>query len=283
MSTINPINNTTSLLNITGSASGSITMAAQAAAGTYNFNLPTSAGTAGQALVSGGGGVNPMTWANIPGGGASTVNVQTFTTSGTYTPTAGMIYCLVEVVGGGGGGGGVPTTTLTDCASAGGGGAGGYARGLFSASTIGASQAITIGAGGSASGTGNNPGGNGGTTQVGSLISASGGLGGNGDPASSYSCQIGGLGGSGTGGDFQTTGNPGGTGFGIAAGFVFGGNGGSSFFGGGGITASFRGNGQDGVSYGGGGGGACNANSGATPYSGGSGAPGIVVITEYIS
>ena len=50
-------------LAVTGSTSGVISIAPQAAAGTYNFNLPTTAGTAGQRLVSGGGGSAPMTWA----------------------------------------------------------------------------------------------------------------------------------------------------------------------------------------------------------------------------
>lgn len=45
-----------------GTTSGTVTVQPQDAAGTFNFNLPTSAGTAGQALLSGGGGGAPMTW-----------------------------------------------------------------------------------------------------------------------------------------------------------------------------------------------------------------------------
>ena len=55
---------------ITGSTSGVITLRGQAAAGTYNFNLPNSSGTAGQVLTSQGGGANAMTWTNA---GTSTV------------------------------------------------------------------------------------------------------------------------------------------------------------------------------------------------------------------
>ncbi len=47
---------------LTGSSSGTITIQPQAAAGTYNFNLPTTAGTSGQLLTSGGGSSTAMTW-----------------------------------------------------------------------------------------------------------------------------------------------------------------------------------------------------------------------------
>ncbi len=47
---------------LTGATSGTISILGQAAAGTYNFNLPTAAGTAGQVLSSGGGGAAAMTW-----------------------------------------------------------------------------------------------------------------------------------------------------------------------------------------------------------------------------
>jgi hypothetical protein len=57
-------------LTLSGSTSGTITVQGQAAAGTYNFNLPTTAGTSGQALLSGGGGANAETW-NSPAGDLS--------------------------------------------------------------------------------------------------------------------------------------------------------------------------------------------------------------------
>jgi hypothetical protein len=49
-------------LSLTGNTSGTVTIQPQAAAGTYNFNLPTSAGSSGQMLTSAGGGSSPMTW-----------------------------------------------------------------------------------------------------------------------------------------------------------------------------------------------------------------------------
>jgi hypothetical protein len=45
-----------------GSSSGAVTMKVQANAGTYNFNLPTTAGTSGYCLESGGGGGTAMSW-----------------------------------------------------------------------------------------------------------------------------------------------------------------------------------------------------------------------------
>jgi len=49
-------------LSLAGNTSGVVTIAPQAIAGAYNFNLPTTAGTAGQVLLSAGGGASPMTW-----------------------------------------------------------------------------------------------------------------------------------------------------------------------------------------------------------------------------
>lgn len=48
-----------------GSSSGVITFQAQAAAGTYNFNLPITVGTAGQVLTSQAGGSSAMTWTTV--------------------------------------------------------------------------------------------------------------------------------------------------------------------------------------------------------------------------
>lgn len=50
--------------NLTGTSSGTISIIPQASAGTYNFNLPTTAGTSGYYLTSGGGSSSPMTWTN---------------------------------------------------------------------------------------------------------------------------------------------------------------------------------------------------------------------------
>jgi hypothetical protein len=58
-------NFTTTTLLVNGASSGTITVQAQATAGSYNFNLPTTAGTPGQPLLSAGGAGSPMTFAGL--------------------------------------------------------------------------------------------------------------------------------------------------------------------------------------------------------------------------
>lgn len=58
-------------VGLRGTSSGEVSIKAQAAAGTYNFNLPTTAGSSGDFLLSGGGGVAAMTYLT-PGSGVST-------------------------------------------------------------------------------------------------------------------------------------------------------------------------------------------------------------------
>jgi len=214
---------------------------------------------------------------------AFSVNTQVFTATGTYTPTTGMLYCIIEVIGSGGGSGGCATTGATTIATAGGGGGGGYARGTFSSATIGASQAVTVGAAGTAGTAGANNGGTGGTVSVGALISATGGAGGAGSTASGNPVFGGGGGGTGTGGDFQSSGQPGGFGFGSVQAtnsFLIGGYGGASVLSGGG-TSSSNGAANAASSYGsGGGGGSIFTNAGQ--IAGVAGAKGIVIIREYI-
>jgi hypothetical protein len=54
--------------SLTGSSTGIISILPQAAAGTYNFNLPITPGSAGDILTSGGGGESPMTWTPVSTG-----------------------------------------------------------------------------------------------------------------------------------------------------------------------------------------------------------------------
>ena len=212
------------------------------------------------------------------------VVVQVFAASGTYTPTSGMLYAMIEVVGSGGGSGGVATTSGTTSGYAAGGGGGEYARGIFTAATIGASQTVTINNGGTAATAGNNPGGTGGTNSVGALITAVGGGGGAGSAAAATGSgvsNLGGIGGTGgSGGDFRFPGNPGGNG--IASFGLFGtsGAGGTSYFSGGarGLVASAVG--DAGQLYGGGASGSVGFNVAAR--AGAAGGKGIVVITEYV-
>ena len=216
-------------------------------------------------------------------GGSGMVTRQVFTSSGTYTPTSGMIYCDIEVIGGGGGGGGCAGTSGSEVSSAAGGGAGGYAKGIFAAATIGASQTVTINNGGAGGAAGNNAGANGGDVSVGALISSTGGLGGAGSAAAASVYLNGTIGGVGTGGSFQSRGGPGGGAFSFTDGIslAIGGAGGNSVVGGG-APSTANAAGSNSSSAGGGGSGASRPNSGAAA-AGGNGMNGTVIITEYIS
>lgn len=214
--------------------------------------------------------------------------MQKFPASGTWTPTPGMIFCVIECVGSGGGGGGVAGASGYGL-SAGGGGAGSYSRTVASAAIVGASQVVTVnnpGAGGAAGGgSGANVGGNGGTVSVGSLCIANGGVGSS--FANTSQSSAGGGGGVVGTGDLAVPGNQGQYGTYITATGLamvcFSGQGGNSPFGAGGppgAAATSFSPGSTGLGYGSGGSGATVANSTATA-AGGAGAKGIAVITEF--
>lgn len=220
-----------------------------------------------------------------------TINVQVITTTGTYTPTAGMKYCTVEIVGGGGGAGGVEAGSSNYSSSAGAGG-GAVSRGFFSAGTIGVSQSVTIGAGGSggAAGAANN-GSAGGQTSFGSLMTAPGGLGSPGGH-SLAAIKVNGPangGSAGTGGFFNISGQAGSPGFLFptsTASPASGGSGANSLYGSGGIMvipgASSDQTGSNATGYGAGGGGGASSQ-GSSGAAGGNGSPGICIVTEFIS
>lgn len=65
----------TGSLGLSGSSSGTVATQVQAAAGTYNFNLPITAGSAGQVLRSQGGGSTAMDWLTPTTGTVTTVSV----------------------------------------------------------------------------------------------------------------------------------------------------------------------------------------------------------------
>lgn len=219
---------------------------------------------------------------------AFSVVTQVFTSDGTYTPTDGMLYCIIECIGSGGGGGGSSTTSSSQGSAAGGGGGGGYARKTVSAATIGASQSVTVGNGGAAGAAGAGNGGTGGTVSVGSIVSATGGSGGQGVVAApTPNGSLGGSGGVGVSGDFNSNGGNGAVGIstgGATTNFSMGGQGGNSVFGGGApsrILLSGQIAGADGKVYGGGGsGGLCGVSG--TQSAGGVGGKGIVIINEYV-
>lgn len=108
------------------------------------------------------------------------LNVQVFSTSGTYTPTTGTTHALLRVQAPGGGSGGTSTTTSSTISISASGSAGSFAEAWWSAPT---SQTVTIGSTGTA-GAAAGAGGTGGTTSVGSIVSCPGGIGGSAGAAS---------------------------------------------------------------------------------------------------
>jgi hypothetical protein len=244
----------------------------------------TGLSTSGYVLTSNGAAALPSFQAAPGSTGITKVAIQTFVYTGsgqTYTPTTNMKYCIIQCLGGGGAGGGAASTPTNQYSASTGGGAGEYAVGVFSAATVGADQSVTIGAGGTgASGT---TGGNGGNTSVGALISAYGGVGGTSSAAYSNTSAVGiagVLGGTGgSGGSYRTPGNPSPGSYNYY--YLTYPQGANSLLGAGGNTTAFNATGTAALGYGSGGGGAANTAS-QVAHTGGAGAPGIVIITEYI-
>jgi hypothetical protein len=237
------------------------------------FNLTADVNTTGQYLVNG---------TPIATGGGKTFQ-QVFTSSGTFTPSAGLTAAggnvLAFIVGGGGGGGG-----NTNVMSSGGGGGGVVKRWV----TLSGATAVTVGAGGA-------PYAAGGASSFAGLTAGGGqqgvaqGVGGSsGTPNVSGGAGAGGNGGGGGGG-------AGGPGFMYTMGnngtLAHGGAGGA------GIESYGGGGGGGGGVSGGGGGGSCGGGSGGSTAnpgasaqantgggggggsSGGAGGSGIVIIT----
>lgn len=222
-----------------------------------NVTITNGAGTITIAASSGSGGAGRL------------LAVTAFTASGTWTANVSTASAIIEVVGGGGGGAGSSVATNSGA----GGGGGGYSR-LYTSSQ-GASQTVTIGAGGTAGTNAPGNGGTGGTSSFGALVSATGGAGGNASGATSFG--QGGAGGVGSSGTFNSTGGPG-----IAGVYITGlsstsGAGGNSVLGGGAIGVTSATAGNTGGNYGGGGSGA----GGVGANVGGAGAGGIVIVYEY--
>lgn len=214
--------------------------------------------------------------------GFVSVATQVFTSSGTYTPTDGMLYCIVEALGGGGGGGG-SVAGGGQVGVGGGGGAGGYCIQIFTAAQIGVSKSVTVGVGGSGGSDSGTSGSSGADTLFGLLLTANAGTGGSADNnKATYAGASQGVGGTGVGGYLNVTGQNGAVGWNTTVANVplNSGYGANSIYGAGGI-GGFGGDGANATGYGSGGsGGSATAGTG---HRGGNGSPGIVIVTEYIN
>lgn len=194
--------------------------------------------------------------------------IQVFTVTGTWTKPSGLTAAIIELVGGGGAGGGSGSNSK----GGGGGGGGGYSRKRVVAASLGATETVTIGAGGTVGASGSNSGNAGGTTSFGSHCQATGGNGGLGNGIQGSS-----TGGVGSSGDINIQGDGGEQDWDSTV--SNGSKGGSSHLGGGAASISNNDqNGNVGGNYGGGGGGGYRSSSNVT---GGAGAPGVIIVTEF--
>lgn len=203
------------------------------------------------------------------------VVIQVLTSSsGTYTPTAGMKKVLAIAVGGGGG---APAATGADEAVSGGGGGGAAIR-LLTAAQIGASKAYAVGQTSTS-------GGNSTTLDSGTLLQATGGAVGvaTGNSTTLGTQAKGGQGGIGSNGDINIRGGSGGPGTIFSTSQGQGGMGGNSIFGGGGrggVTSTTFEQGEAGGAYGGGAGG--GHTSDGTDLTAVAGAAGVLIMIEFL-
>lgn len=160
-------------------SSGTITLGGGVNVSTISTGvLPVARGGTGLCVVGCSGNVltsNGTAWVSQAAGGGA--NIQSFPATGTYTKPSGAKFIMVELWGAGGGGG-AARMPGTGGAGANGGAGGGYTSRVFAAPAVGATETVTIGAGG-AGGVATPPigyyGGNGGTTNFGTLLYAFGG------------------------------------------------------------------------------------------------------------
>lgn len=205
------------------------------------------------------------------------LNVQKFTSSGTYTPSTGTKSILVEVqAGGGGGGNATGTASLSSFGTS--GGAGGYASSYLPL-TAGVAS-VVVGSGGVAAV-------NGGLSSFsgyGHTITSQGGKGGgNGVGTGGLSSNVharGAEGGTSSGGNIVNSNGGAGTPSFILSGTPSGGVGGNSYFSGGALGAGATGGAGAPGLFGAGGSGA-TVFTAATSFGGGKGGDGIVIILEY--
>ena len=214
----------------------------------------TSIGSAGEVLKVNSGG-NALEFGDAGGGGNYIRRI--YTSPATWTYDSSIQAIKVTVIGGGGNGG---NTNNPD--ESGSGGSGGYSDEYISAPGLSAPVAVTVGSAG-------------GSSSFGSFLSASGGNTGSNAPGNA------GNAGSGSGGDINETAAPS---YYEGSNQPYGTMGNGMVYHGMGYLGNYPGDlriGNPGEGFGGGGRGACARNIPAAPGSGGTGAPGGVIVEEF--
>ncbi|HDL6927297.1 TPA: tail fiber protein [Yersinia enterocolitica] len=133
---------------------------------TNNLSEIAAAGSAAQAVAQANIGLTPSKFSG------RLLNTQTFTSTGTYTPTTGTAYIEVEAVGGGGASGAVSATSASQNAIAATGSPGAYAKVLYT--SVPNTASVVIGSGGIGA---FSSGQTGGSTTFGSILTCPGGPG----------------------------------------------------------------------------------------------------------
>jgi len=155
--------------------------------GAYSVTIKTPSGN-GVQIPNGltayvvGNGVDILQDNALLGNSGRLLNVQQFTSTGTYNPTPGAKKIIVEVWGAGGGGGGAAATGASTVAVGNSGGGGAYSKGQYLNPTT---TNVTVGIGGAGGAVGANNGNSGGASSFGSFIVCAGGTGGFGGTAQS--------------------------------------------------------------------------------------------------
>jgi hypothetical protein len=194
-------------------------------------------------------------------------------------------HARIRLVAGGAGTAGVGSTAAGQFNCSGGGGGGAYAESTLPLSSLGTTEAVTVGAGGTG-GVGAVGGSSGGTSSFGSHVSAGSGVTGGFSAAAAYaSGALTGDGGTPTAGQIQAHGFGGTTGISLgisSANQIQGGNGGGSLLGGGtsGVRVGGSPTANPGLQYGGGGSGTGN-NASSSALTGGDGFQGVVIVEMF--
>lgn len=277
-----PVTASTSIASATTSGIVELATGAEAASSTLSGDIATSklalstaiatsaAPTSGNVVVVTGDDGN-IDRAFIPElVGSSTVRVYTATSTWTRPATStGLRYIIVEMLGGGGGGGGKNSASGE---FAGGGSAGGYCKDFIAWNDLVGTTSVQVGVGaGGTAGAGAANGVNGGPSSFGNFGSSTGGNGG-------LTSGLGVVSGTGVNCTLNAYSGSGKSGHYISADSGTGGEGGDTVYGSGGVGA-LNNTGGNASGYGAGGAGAADTTS-SSP-TGGVGAAGVVIVTEY--